>query len=673
MQPEENEFEAITDFNRISPHHNSSNNMHFESFRRASADLYMKKRKKLNSMRKRTTSSFSSFNELLEVDINNNAYLEIIEKKREKSTQSIKDLLQYLIKNVPCDPENCPENLIHINKMITLGLNNFLLEILKHHFLFSSIEDDLLQALILKMEYFKAKPNKYIFEKGDSSSYFFIIERGRLERRYKKQNGSEVSIILKKGDYFGDYTLLYNMSKSDEMRTLEPTFLWGLSKPVFTEVIKRITICKFHENYEFIKNLSYFKDMTNEQKEDLAYKVVIKKFRKESEILLNYLKFNSLYVIKEGEIQVSIGLTVIKLRKKGEYFGNFFPIKENYNIKVLSNYLECLEISHETFIEIFGSDFKTIIHANIKKEAVKNSKILKNLTHIQKEKILAHMTTISFQKDSIVKIEPDLTEKIFVVLEGDLLAADSSIKLVRGSVFGEEILINEQYKPNFSCFKVINNTSISFITKEDIESFLKMKYLNIIKVNENSHENLFSPNKLNLCIKKNPIDLLKLLIIKKIGDGHSGVVLLVKDQEKLYALKIISKGYVITQKLENFIRNEKKILWNLDFPFIIDLHKTFHDESNIFFLFEYIDGKSLHKVWLEQKKVFSLELAKFYTCSLILCLQYLHMKGIIHRDIKPENIMIDTDGYMKLIDFGMSKTFVDIETVMLKPKKKRFY
>ena len=124
------------------------------------------------------------------------------------------------------------------------------------------------------------------------------------------------------------------------------------------------------------------------------------------------------------------------------YFGNFFPIKENYNIKVLSNYLECLEISHETFIEIFGSDFKTIIHANIKKEAVKNSKILKNLTHIQKEKILAHMTTISFQKDSIVKIEPDLTEKIFVVLEGDLLAADSSIKLVRGSVFVEEILIN---------------------------------------------------------------------------------------------------------------------------------------------------------------------------------------------------------------------------------------
>ncbi len=37
-------------------------------------------------------------------------------------------------------------------------------------------------------------------------------------------------------------------------------------------------------------------------------------------------------------------------------------------------------------------------------------------------------------------------------------------------------------------------------------------------------------------------------------------------------------------------------------------------------------------------------------------IQYLHSKKIVYRDIKPENIMIDMDGYLKIADFGLSRT-----------------
>jgi len=414
--------------------------------------------------------------------------------------------------------------------------------------------------------------------------------------------------------------------------------------------------------------------MTIEQKEALAHRVIVKKFMKESEILLNYLKFNSLYVIKAGEIQVSVNSKVVKVRKMGEYFGNFLPFKEKYQIKVLSNYLECLEISNENFIDIFGTNFQSIIHSNIKREAFQSSKILSSLKNIQIEKILSNMSDLSFKEAEFIPIVPDFINKIFVILEGELISDDSKVLLQRGQVFGERLLVEENYEPEFAGFKIRKHAVISYLKKEDIKKFLKMEYLNIIKENQLfSHENMFSPDKLNCSIKKNKLDMQKLLIVKKIGDGHSGIVLLVKDKEKLYALKIISKGYVITEKLEHFIRNEKKILWNLDFPFIIDLHQTFHDESNIFFLFDFIIGKSLYKVWREHKKVFSIEQAKFYLGILILCLQYLHMKGIIHRDIKPENIMIDSEGYIKLIDFGMSKSFITIETASLKMKKKKSF
>ena len=42
-------------------------------------------------------------------------------------------------------------------------------------------------------------------------------------------------------------------------------------------------------------------------------------------------------------------------------------------------------------------------------------------------------------------------------------------------------------------------------------------------------------------------------------------------------------------------------------------------------------------------------------------LQYLHRRGIVHRDLKPENLLVNSDGYLKLIDFGISKDISNVE------------
>ena len=60
-------------------------------------------------------------------------------------------------------------------------------------------------------------------------------------------------------------------------------------------------------------------------------------------------------------------------------------------------------------------------------------------------------------------------------------------------------------------------------------------------------------------------------------------------------------------------------------------------------------------LWAAEKGKFKVEWTRFYIAELIVALEDLHNKNIIHRDLKPENILIDSEGHIKLTDFGMSR------------------
>jgi serine/threonine protein kinase len=69
---------------------------------------------------------------------------------------------------------------------------------------------------------------------------------------------------------------------------------------------------------------------------------------------------------------------------------------------------------------------------------------------------------------------------------------------------------------------------------------------------------------------------------------------------------------------------------------------------------EFINGGELF-YHLQMAGKFTEERAKFYTAEIVLALEYLHKAGVVYRDVKPENILIDSEGHVRLTDFGLSK------------------
>uniref|UniRef100_A0A671SQT1 Protein kinase cGMP-dependent 3 n=1 Tax=Sinocyclocheilus anshuiensis TaxID=1608454 RepID=A0A671SQT1_9TELE len=126
-------------------------------------------------------------------------------------------------------------------------------------------------------------------------------------------------------------------------------------------------------------------------------------------------------------------------------------------------------------------------------------------------------------------------------------------------------------------------------------------------------------------------------------------------QHRMYfAMKKISKQHVVAKKQEGHILLEKKILQEIQCDFIVRLHAAFKDSRYVYMIMEFCPGG---EIWTKLKEAgrFEENIAVFITACVVEAFAYLHNKGILYRDLKPENLMLDSKGYVKLVDFGFAK------------------
>ena len=186
---------------------------------------------------------------------------------------------------------------------------------------------------------------------------------------------------------------------------------------------------------------------------------------------------------------------------------------------------------------------------------------------------------------------------------------------------------------------------------------LKEQPLEKRKVSANTHiEPLTSINTLLYEENKDIVTTDDFEVISLLGQGSFGSVYLVqyKKNNRLYAMKVLSKKSLKSQNMIQYTKTERDVLCIIKHPFVVRLHFALQNSEKLFMVMKYCPGGDLADVIKKEKRI-SEERARIYVAEVLLALEYLHKKNIIFRDLKAENVVLDADGHALLSDFGLSK------------------
>ncbi len=147
----------------------------------------------------------------------------------------------------------------------------------------------------------------------------------------------------------------------------------------------------------------------------------------------------------------------------------------------------------------------------------------------------------------------------------------------------------------------------------------------------------------------------QLEIIELLGSGGMGAVYKVRQKslDRLAALKLLNPRLAGDPTFQERFTREAKLMARLVHPNIAMIFEFGREGEFYYLLMELVDGVNLRAA-IRNKTITPSEALKIVP-QICDALQYAHDHGVIHRDIKPENILVNRDGHVKLVDFGLAK------------------
>eukprot|EP00746_Dinoflagellata_sp_MGD_P144957 gnl/MRDRNA2_/MRDRNA2_77640_c0_seq2.p1 gnl/MRDRNA2_/MRDRNA2_77640_c0~~gnl/MRDRNA2_/MRDRNA2_77640_c0_seq2.p1 ORF type:complete len:1573 (-),score=369.51 gnl/MRDRNA2_/MRDRNA2_77640_c0_seq2:216-4934(-) len=269
--------------------------------------------------------------------------------------------------------------------------------------------------------------------------------------------------------------------------------------------------------------------------------------------------------------------------------------------------------------------------------------VFQNLPASQLDMLVSAFQVQHYKTGETIFAQGEHGDKFYVVREG-LISIHKDGKTVRTltkhDYFGERALLYDE--PRTATVVADEDTECWFVMKKVFIKVLKGPILEYLEE--------------RIRLQDTKIVFMDLQTIGVLGRGGFGVVKLVvhKNSGTKYALKCLNRRRAVEQKAQESLISELRVLREVDHPFIIKLVRSYKDDLTLYFLTEVVSGGELLDA-LDAIGLLNVEQTQFYAGSLILVLEYLHDRRIVYLDLKSENVLVDHQGFLKLIDFGAAK------------------
>ncbi len=151
-------------------------------------------------------------------------------------------------------------------------------------------------------------------------------------------------------------------------------------------------------------------------------------------------------------------------------------------------------------------------------------------------------------------------------------------------------------------------------------------------------------------------------LIRELGSGSVGVVWLAEDTHlngELVACKILRDDIDQDRAMLASLKREVLLNRKLRHTNILPIYTFWEHDAHPFITMDYVDGPNLTDVLKARGKPFPLGEIDSWIRQLCEGLDYAHTQGILHRDIKPANILLDSDGRIRIADFGIAGTLLE--------------
>lgn len=339
-------------------------------------------------------------------------------------------------------------------------------------------------------------------------------------------------------------------------------------------------------------------------------------------------------------------------------------------------------LNRDTFKGTLSNDVQT--SSNEITETLRKVPIFKEYLRLDEiQRIADVLELVKYPEGSEIIRKGDVGTTFYIIKEGTVLCKDigsgtppiSDVELSAGRYFGERALISNDPRAatvvattdmtllslngeNFKALLGGLNSRMAAAAEEEDRALTQSQRWSPFAMSKKSGGGATSKKSSGWTFTTRPdIKLDVLQEVAKLGSGSFGYVRMVLHEEtqEVFALKSMLRSDIKEQRSEQSVLDEKDLMAEVANPFIVNLVNTYKSSKRLYMLMECVQGGELYsRIHTNRDGPLDSPTILFYAANLVLALAYLHEKDIVYRDLKPENVLVNSNGYLKICDFGFA-------------------